>query len=359
MRGLSAELSSLLLRIVSEGMRRWSTVLVVAAVAAVAVFAAADALRGNGEPTVPAASPTGTRPQPPTLRETLRGQGISGQILYSDQDCILHSLVLPQMVDDVVRGENGAGAFHSCRFSVAAGRFRDDDELVSPDGQLVARCRAGHVEVFIESSGRRLSRVAGCAPAWRPDSGLTYARNGEILLGGGVVLLSRPKLRAAARRHPNLSTYEAGFDVRVTDLAWLDETRLVVAMEISSRYIEPQFLAVVFRGKTITAIAASFRGPYRNLVVSPGGSFVASGDGTLFTRDGRAFDPPQNLSTGAAEAFSPDERWLAYATGASIYLIGTPRNSEPGRIIRLPVPAQDLVWEGVSRATPVAGLGTG
>lgn len=89
-------------------MRRWSTVLVVAAVAAVAVFAAADALRGNGEPAVPAASPTGTRPQPPTLRETLRGQGISGQILYSDQDCILHSLVLPQMVDDVVRGENGA-----------------------------------------------------------------------------------------------------------------------------------------------------------------------------------------------------------------------------------------------------------
>jgi hypothetical protein len=340
-------------------MRRWSTALVVVAVAAVAVFAAADALRGNDEPKAPAASPTTTRPKPPTVRETLRSQGVSGQILYSDQDCILHSLVLPQMVDEVVRGENGAGAFHYCRFGVGGGRVRDDDELVSPDGQLVARCRAGHVEVFIESGERRLSRVPGCAPAWRPDSGLTYARNGEIVLDRGVVLLSRPELRAAARRHPNLGTYEAGFDVHVTELAWLDESHLVVAMEISSRYLEPQFLAVVFRGKTITAVAANFRGPYQNLVVSPGASFVASEDGTLFTRDGGALDPPENLPTGAAHAFSPDERWLAYATGASIYLIGTPQNSEPRRIIRLPVPAQDLVWEDVSRATRVAGLGTG
>ena len=204
-------------------MRRWSTVLVVAAVAAVAVFAAADALRGNGEPTVPAASPTGTRPQPPTLRETLRGQGISGQILYSDQDCILHSLVLPQMVDDVVRGENGAGAFHSCRFSVAAGRFRADDELVSPDGQLVARCRAGHVEVFIESSGRRLSRVAGCAPAWRPDSGLTYARNGEILLGGGVV---RPRADTRIRAHTRpVSTFGSLIWPGSTRPAWSLQSR--------------------------------------------------------------------------------------------------------------------------------------
>jgi hypothetical protein len=326
-------------------MRRWSTALIVMAVAALAVFAAADALRGDGQPRDAASVPATTRERPPTLRETLSGQGVSGQILYSDQDCILHSLVLPQMVDDVVRRDNGAGAFRYCRFSVAGGRFRDDDELMSPDGQLIARCRAGHVEVFIASSERRLSRVPGCAPAWRPDSGLTYARNGEILLDGAVVLIPRSKLRAAARRHPNLGTYEAGFEVHVTDLAWLDESHLVVAMEVSGQYLEPQFLAVVFRGKTITAVAANFRGPYKNLVVSPGASFVASEDGTLFTRDGGALDPPQNLSTGAADAFSPDERWLAYATGASIYLIGTPRNGDPGRIIRLPVPAEDLVWE--------------
>jgi hypothetical protein len=31
--------------------------------------------------------------------------------------------------------------------------------------------------------------------------------------------------------------------------------------------------------------------------------------------------------------------------GRSIFLIATPRNSEPGRLIRLPVPAQDLTWE--------------
>jgi hypothetical protein len=90
---------------------------------------------------------------------------------------------------------------------------------MSPYGQLVARCRAGHVEVLIESGGRRLSRVAGCAPAWRPDSGLTYARDGEIVLGGGVVLISKGELRRIARRHPNVGGLGPGVPFRVRVLA--------------------------------------------------------------------------------------------------------------------------------------------
>jgi hypothetical protein len=326
-------------------MRRWSTVLVVVAVAAVAVFATADALRGGDGPEAPAASLTSTKPKPPTLRETLRGQGVSGQILYSDQDCIVHSLVLPQMVDDVVRGENGAGAFHYCRFSVAGGRLRDDDELMSPDGQLVARCRAGHVEIFIESGERRLSRVPGCAPAWRPDSGLTYARNGEILLDGAVVLISKSELRRIASRHPNVARLGAGvpYRVRVLALAWLDQARLAASLRVDIESVEPQHFVVLLEGDRMLALLADFRGPIRDLVVSPAGSFLADDRGTVVTKQGRSYPLLEGIPRPRTVAFSPDEGWLAVATGVSVYLVGTPRNL--GRVIQLPVPAQDLAWE--------------
>ena len=327
-------------------MRRWSTALIVVGVAALAVFAAADALRGDGQPKGGASVPATTRERPPTLRETLRRQGVSGQILYSGQDCILHSLVLPQMVDDVVRRDNGAGAFHDCRFSVAAGRLRDDDELMSPDGQLIARCRAGHVEVFIASGERRLSRVPGCAPAWRPDNGLTYARS-EVLYENGRRVLTRADLHRAARRHPNVADLSAGvpFRVRVIDLAWLGQSELLASLEIRIQYVEYQYLAVLFQGKAIVGITTNFNQTLRRWVVSPEGSFAAAEDGTIMARDGGSVELPDGLPTGRAVAFSPDERWLAYVTGASIYLIGTPRNSEPGRVIRLPIAAQDLAWE--------------
>jgi hypothetical protein len=339
-------------------MRRWSTALIVVAVAALAVFAAADALRGVDEPKVPAASPTSTRPKPPTLRETLRHQGVSGQILYSDQDCILHSLVLPQMVDDVVRGENGAGAFHHCRFTVAGGRLRDDDEFMSPDGQLAARCRAGHVEVFIESGERRLSRVPGCAPAWRPDSGLTYARNGEIVLGGGVVLISKGELQRIARHHPNVAGLGPGvpYRVHVLALSWLNQARLAASLRVDIESVEPQFFVVLVDGNHLLALDASGE-PVRELIASPAGSFVAEDSGTILSREGRSYGLLESIPRPDAVTFSPDERWLAVATGTSVYLVGTPTNL--GRVIRLPVPAQDLAWEGVSRGTRVAGLGTG
>ena len=67
-------------------------------------------------------------------------------------------------------------------------------------------------------------------------------------------------------------------------------------------------------------------------------------NGTIMGWDGESRDPPIGLPAGRAVAFSPDERWLAYVTGRSIYLLGTPANDEPGRVIRLAVPARDLVW---------------
>jgi hypothetical protein len=344
MRGLSAELPSLLLRIVSEGMRRWSTVLIVAAVAALAVFAAADALRGDGQPRDAASVPPTTRERAPTLRETLRGQGLSGQILYSDQDCILHSLVLPQMVDDIVRRDNDMGAFHYCRFGVGGGRILDEGDVPSPNGLSIARCRGRHIAVWRTETGAAIRSIRGCVPAWRRDGRLTYARD-EQVLEDERVLYSRAELHRLARRHPNIAGLGRGvpFYVHVLDLAWLDRLRLAMSLEVRIRGVEPQHFVVLLDGDRMLALVADFSGLIRDLVVSPAGSFLADDRGTVVTKQGRSYPLLEGIPRPITVAFSPDERWLAAATRTSVYLVGTPTNL--GRVIRLPVPAQDLVWE--------------
>jgi hypothetical protein len=330
---------------VSKAMRPWTTPLIVAGILVVGVLAVADALRGHDEPQAAAESPTITRPSPPTLREILRREATTGFVVYSDDACVLHSLLLPRMLDEVVRTDGGE-PFRLCRFGVGGGRYLDEDEVPSPDGRFVARCQSGRIAVWELESGVPRRNFRGCPPAWRPDGRLTYGR-GESVYEGRRVLLSRSQLHAAARRHPNVAGLGAGFPfrVRVTDLAWLDEAHLVASLEIRIRNVEFQYAAVVFDGDAIVGVGIRFGQPLQNWVVSAAGSFAASEDGTIVGRDGGSVDPPQNLPSGTADAFSPDEQWLAYATGVSIYLIGTPRNTSPGRIIRLPVQAQDLIWE--------------
>jgi hypothetical protein len=326
-------------------MRGWSTALIVAAVAAVAVFAAADALRGHDEPKASAPGPTITRPKPPTLHELLRRKEIAGFVVYSDHDCRLHSLLLPGLEDNVVREEGGSAVIH-CRFEAAGGRILEEGEVMSPDRSSIARCRTGKITIRAAEGEVERRSVAGCPPAWRPDGRLTYPRGGAIFQEGRPLFTAR-ELRRAARLHPNVAQVGAGIPIfaHATDLAWLDEQRLVATLEIRVQHVEPQNLAVLFDGKAVVGVTTNRGRGLGNWTVSAAGSYAASEDGTIVSRDGGSTDPPQNLPDGRAVAFSPDEQWLAYATNASVYLIGTPRNSEPGRIIRLPVPAQDLVWE--------------
>jgi hypothetical protein len=328
-------------------MRRPLTALVVAGVVLLGILAAADSLRGDGEVRAPVAGGTTTRPRPPTLQETLRREEVTGFVTYSDERCRLHSLALPDMADFVVRKERTFDPVRRCRFAMGAGRFLADDELIDPDGKLLARCRRRHVEVFDVLSSELRSRVPGCAPAWRPDGGLTYFHGARILLGGRIVLFSRADLRSAARGHPNVAGLGAGvpFTVRVLELAWLDQRRLAASLEVRIRSVEPQYREVLFQDRGMIGGTVSFAGPIRGLVVSPGGGFVADQQGRMIARDGGSSELPDGVPTPLAVAFSPDENWLAAATGASILLVGTPRNDEPGRVIRLPVAARDVVWE--------------
>jgi hypothetical protein len=332
-------------------MRRWTTPLIVVGVVTLGLLAAADALRSGGEPKVVSDAPTTTRASPPTLRETLRLEAVTGFVLYSDDDCRLHSLILPTLVDDVVRKEDGEPLVQ-CGFELGGGRILKEGERISPDRQLVAACRGDQVEVWIEDSGRKLYSYRGCPPAWRPDGSLTYPQ-GDHIMNGEVVLFSARELRAAVRGHPAIADLAPDVPIftHATDLAWLDEVRLIVSLEVGVRNGPTMYPSVLFDGKAIVAYPSHFGSPLRNWVVSQAGSFVAAADGTIAARDGDVTTRPDTLPDGRAVAFSPDEQWLAYTTGVSIYLIGTPRNSEPGRIIQLPIAAKDLVWEPAGAPT--------
>jgi hypothetical protein len=336
-------------------MRRWTTLVIVTGVVAVAVLAAADALRGHGELKTTSESPTIARPVSQRLEDILRREAITGFVVYSDHDCVLHSLLLPRMLDEVVRTDANQ-PFRMCRFSSGGGRYLPEGQLASPDERLVAECQGGHIAVWELESGIPKRSLRGCPPAWRPDGRLTYPQ-GSRIMAGNRVLFSAADLREAARLHPNIAGLDPSVQIFVhaTDLAWLDETHMVTTLAIRVPNLVDENLAVLFSGKEVTAVAVNVgrgSGP-GNWVVSPAGNFAASENGIIVRRDGGSIDPPQTLPGGRAVAFSPDEQWLAYITSASIYLIETPRNSEPQRIIRLPVGAQDLVWEpaGVTTGT--------
>lgn len=299
-------------------MKSGATLILIAAVGILAALAFADALRSKDD-TRPAEPRTGTaanttRPEPPTLLGTLRDEAISGFVIYSDQDCRLHSLLLPRMIDDVIRDEGGVEIFH-CRFDIDGGRI---------------------------------------IPGHTSAAGRLAFRDGEIL-SGDRVLLTHDDLVRAARRHPNIAGYDRSVPlrIRVTGLASFGLNEPVVAMEITSRNLERQWLVALFDGHGVRTVAASFRGPYRHLFTSNDGALIGTEDGTVITRTGRTIDPPQGLPSSRAIAFSPDDRWIVRVNGISTYLVGEPGSPQGPRIIRLPVPARDLVWEPVTSGTSV------
>jgi hypothetical protein len=318
---------------------RRTTAVVVAAVALVGILATADALRGNEPEARSPTSGTTTRGGSRAMAETFREELVFGRAFYSDEDCVVHSLEFPELFDRTLEGGR-------CRLRSTDGWILEEDERLSPNWRFIARCTEGEIVIREAATGVTQRRIEGCAPAWRPQVGnrLTWAR-GEAIYEHGRPLLDRGDLHAIARRHPNVAELGVPFRVRVTDLLWLDVDRLIATLEIRTRYVPREYLAVLLEGKTILGQVTTFQGRIGHWFASSAGSFAAANDGTILTAGGTSIPRPDQLTIGRAVAFSPDERWLAYVTGRSIYLLGTPANNEPGRILRIPLPAQDLAWE--------------
>jgi hypothetical protein len=278
--------------------RRIATGLVVAALAALGLVAAVDVLWSPVESSPQAARQTTTAPllarQPELAVSQLREAGVSGLLTYSDEDCRLHAVSLPEL------RPARAPSFEMCRPLTATGG------LGAIDGEVVWS-GLGYGTVQVVLSEEQLSRAirAGLGMEAAEDAGFRAVQ--AVSLGDEryVVLAD--------------STYEP----RERVLAGFDGTR--------SRFVHPRWEV----------------GEARAVRPSPqGGYFALLGEGwvgtPIFSRDGRRLDLPQEMPNPRSIAWSPDERWTALATDESVYVYPT---EEPERlVVRIPLPVRDLDW---------------
>jgi hypothetical protein len=307
--------------------RSW---LLAAAVAALVVAAVVDALVGSE----PAARPS--EPTPPArttendeLARALRERGIGGSLVYTDEDCEVHELRLPPLVDREVSVEA------SCTFAAP-----------SPRRGIEAECDAGVVEV--STAVAPVGRTRGCAPAWTPSGALTIVRDGELVevdVGGTVrplptrVLVSRGDLARDLTGPPWAIPHPA-----IREAAWLADD--LVALVVSDPAIERDDVLVLYRGRRFVG-APPF--PYERLSalrVSPRGSFVAARVGlqpsglVVVDRRGELIAIPFRVAR--AITWSPDERWTAVASPDTIFIWETGERAV--RFVPLPIRARDVAW---------------
>jgi hypothetical protein len=345
-------------------MRRGVTALVVVVVAAIALAAGVDALRGDDEPE-PAAEPapeqsstsTAETPEAPPVEH----EPVSGLLYYTDQDCRLQAGELP----DLTPAE--APNWDECTF------------VLSPDGHRVAGAGSGwdpHSDplrgrLFQSEDG--MIQVAtnagpegrpfrGRAPAWRPDDGtLTYFADGAIREwpSEDVVLSQRALLRAIARNTfvPLGERFRA---VSVREAAWLDDRRLAVIMTGDADQDED--LLAVYEGDRLDALAFDEPGGFTNLRVSPRGRYVAAetsgrrgqGEYVILDDSGASIDT-LGIRGYRAIAWSPDDRWAAIAADSGV-IVFRPGNTGPPEL-ELDIVAQDLDWRGEVGPPPLVDAG--
>jgi hypothetical protein len=280
--------------------RRRLTWLVVAALAALALVAAVDAMRGGG-PTRRAAAPRTVTMEAPTQAavSALGEAEVSGVLTYSDEDCRLHALSLPEL--EPVQ----APSFEMCRPLPSSGG------LGAFDGEVV----------------------------W---AGLGYSTS--------QVVLSQEELSRAIRIGLGMEADETGAGFRAVQAVSLDRGQFVVLAD--STYEPRERVLAAFDGGRASfvhprwvvgdaeAIRPSPRGGYYALLGSE-----AFGP-RVFTRQGHEAPLPQGVRAFRALTWSPDDRWTAAATDQSVYIFPTER---PGRaVIRIPLEVNDLAWAEVS-----------
>ncbi|MGH3029827.1 MAG: hypothetical protein ACRDNE_03500 [Gaiellaceae bacterium] len=253
----------------------------------------------------------------------LREAGLRGVLTYSDEDCRLHALTLPDLAGHPASSER------RCRLTGVV-RLRFGRPVGDPQRILVARCRSGRVEVS-ELGGRLLGRAPGCFPAWRPDGTLTAVRNGELVsLFPARVVLSRDDL---AR--------ELEGDFEIVEATWLSQTTLAAVVRATRPGSAPTVLAV-FRGRRLVERPVAFGTRMSGLRVSPNGDFVAARSlrgAIVLDREGRRVPVPAGVG---ALSWSPDGAWAVGTRGDEIVFFRSGEPSAGG--IPVPLAARDLVW---------------
>ena len=275
-------------------MRRGVTWIVLVGLAALGLAAAVDSLRSEPETVGVRAEQTTTGPEAAALERAtgqLREAGVSGVLTYSDESCRLHAVTLPDLEPAP------APSFQMCRPSTSTGG------LGAVDGEVV----------------------------W---AGLGY--------GAVQVVLTREKLSRALRAGLGIPVDgEAGF--RAVHAVSLDEDRYVVLAD--STYEPHERVLAGFEGTRARFVHPRWwLGDARAIRPSPGGSYFAllGRDPPVFTRAGVQVPAPDGIPHALGIAWSPDDRWTAFATEESIYIFQSERPE--GQVVRIPLPARDLDW---------------
>jgi hypothetical protein len=346
------------------------TRLLVVAIAALVAVAAVDAVRSREtarQVPSPARSTQAQRPVPALgqlVAERLTELGARGVLVYSDveRDCALSALRLPTLVPEP------APRTPTCRFALSPDGSRIlFDGGWRADGRLGFRCGGGVDAVDVVSGGGSdlYSLGARCPAAWSPDGRLAVVGSGgEIRTWrfpcgppsscSDVVVPLRALASVVDAAH-RLAAPPRVDAIEVLALAWLSETKLAVTLEARWRFgagagpdaaTVERFVAAFERRRLVFVRPDLGQGGFTELVASARGRFLAiatedpEGVLVLTSAGGQVALPA--LPAARAFAWSPDERLLALATRASVYVVRL--GGPAARVVRVPVRARDLAW---------------
>lgn len=272
-------------------MRRLASGVLVLGLLAIALAAGVDALRrGDRELSTPTAGSSIPSPAP---AEALAAAGARGTLTWSDEECRLHAVRLPDL------RPARAPRYSSCEPHIPSGG------LGILDGEVV----------------------------W---SGLGFQ--------AVQVVLSRADFGAVVRRDPQARqlAYGGRGPYEAKQVVTLGNDRFAVVLVNPSADWEP--LLAFFRGDDLIRLEVRAVGLRDVIRPSPRGTYVAvihpQGVDVHRTDGGRAVLP--TVTNPHAVAWSPDDRWTALATRYGIYVFPSER---PGETIRLPLSGvRDLDW---------------
>jgi len=340
-------------------MRRGGTLLVVVAVSAIALAAGWDALRGGDEPAAqpeeqPGASTAGDGPTNYVPLEEAELDPFAGVLYYTNENCELRAAELPD-----IRPTDAPTWDADCRFTLSPDGTRVGDETTAWDPHADPRRGRlfqvdGDAIQVATNAGPEGEPIRGTAPAWRPDGTLTYFAGGAIREGPeGQTVVPASRLRTVVTEHPNApDRADALRDVRVLEHHWLDQDRLVAL--VSAEVVGgPALDLVAVFDDGLPFASTDFLGEVRDLWASPFGTYYAVQTDTLGLYDfnGNTLPLPE-LEGSRAVAWSPDERLMAVATDASVYVF-TP--GQAGEMERLALVANDLTWRGDTQLEAISG----
>jgi hypothetical protein len=272
-------------------MRRLATGVLVLGLLSLGLAAALDALRGEATPAPPTASTGVDSAEFAAAAAALRAAGASGTLTYSDEECRLHAVRLPDLAP-----------------------------APAP-------------------------RYASCEPHI-PSGGLGVLRGAVVWSGLGFqavqVVLSRRDLARAVRRDPQVSQLAHGGGGRweASQLVALGRRYAVVLDHGRAPW---ERLLAVFHGRRLVSLRLGLVGPDDVVRPSSTGRYFAlvrPQDVHVFETDGGQIELP-SASAPHAVAWSPDDRWTALATRYSIYVFPSER---PDETIRIPLAVRDLDW---------------